>query len=218
YLQPLRAQWLEEEEEAETDTKTAEIVEKAEVASAPRYWVEKTIVKGRFDRQEGPHKVGSALWSPQKSADGRDIYASMREVAPRDVIFHLTDNSAITGISFAAEKFDDSFAGVAGTEWGEKPSYRIALTGYQQLIPPLAREAFLGDEGFRNALLKIYASKNHGPLFFNKDLELNQGAYLTEAPSELVQLLDQAYLKLTNASLPLEKGTADAGAVNVYSI
>jgi hypothetical protein len=218
YLPPLRAQWLKEEEEAETDTKAAEIVEGAEVASAPRYWVEKTIVKGRPDRQEGPHKVGSALWSPQKSADGRDIYSSMREVAPGDVIFHLTDNFAITGISFAAEKFDDSFAGVAGTEWGEKPSYRIALAGYQQLIPPLARDAFLGDEGYRNALLKIYASKNHGPLFFNKDLELNQGAYLTEAPSELVQLLDQAYLKLTNSSLPLENGTADAGAVNVYSI
>jgi hypothetical protein len=117
----------------------------------------------------------------------------MREVAPGDVVFHLTDNSAITGVSFTAETFDDGFTGVAGTEWGEKPSYRIALKGYQSLVPPLAREAFLGDEAFRSALLKIQAGKNHGPLFFNKDLELNQGAYLTEAPPELVQLLNQAY-------------------------
>ena len=219
YRPPLRPLWQTEEDETETDTKTVEIIEKRAIGSAPRYWVERTIVKGRLDRQEGPHKVGSALWSPQKSADGRDIYASMREVAPGDVVFHLTDNSAITGVSFAAEAFDDAFTGVAGTEWGEKPSYRIALKGYQPLIPPLAREAFLGDEAFRNALLKIQASKNHGPLFFNKDLELNQGAYLTEAPLELVQLLNQAYLKLTNSALPLEmKGITEAAAVNVYSI
>ena len=164
YLPPLRARWLTEEEEAETDTKTAKIVEERTIGSAPRYWVEKTIVKGRLDRQEGQHKVGSALWSPQKSTDGRDIYSSMREVTPGDVIFHLTDNAAITGVSFAAEKFDDTFNGVAGTEWGERPSYRIALKGYQPLTPPLAREAFLEDEGFRNALLKVQASKNHGPI------------------------------------------------------
>jgi hypothetical protein len=219
YRPPLRARWLTEEEEVETDTKTAKIVERETIGLAPRYWVEKTIVKGRLDRQEGPHKVGSALWSPQKSADRRDIYSSMREVAPDDVVFHLTDNSAITGVSFVAEKLDDSFTGIAGTEWGEKPSYRIALKGYQLLTPPLAREAFLEDEGFRNALLKVQASKNHGPLFFNKDLELNQGAYLTEAPPELVQLLNHAYLKLTGSPLPLEmKATAEEAAVNVYSI
>ena len=96
YLPPLRARWLTEEEEAEAETgaKTAKIVEEEVVGSAPRYWIEKTIVKGRPDRQEGPHKVGLALWSPHKSADGRDIYSSMREVAPGDVVFHLTDNSA----------------------------------------------------------------------------------------------------------------------------
>ena len=221
YRPPLRSQWLTEEDEAETGTgaKTAEIVKEEVVGSGPRYWIEKTLVKGRHDRQEGPNKVGSALWSPQKSADGRDIYSSMREVAPGDVIFHLTDNSGITGVSFAAEKFDDSFTGVAGTDWGGRPNYRIALKGYHALIPPLAREAFLEDEGFRDALLKIQASQNHGPLFFNKDLELNQGAYLTEAPLELVQLLNQAYLKITGSPLPIPtKETPEAPPVNVYTI
>jgi hypothetical protein len=122
-------------------------------------------------------------------------------------------------VSFAAEKADDSFTGIAGTEWAEKPSYRIALKHYQPLTPPFAREAFLQDERFRNALLKVQASKNHGPLFYNKDLELNQGAYLTEAPPELVQLLNDAYVKLTGSSLPLEMKTiAEEVAVNVYSI
>ena len=45
-----------------------------------RVWVEKTIVKGRQDRQTGAHRVGEALVSPQKAADGRDIYANMRDV------------------------------------------------------------------------------------------------------------------------------------------
>src|SRR5207248_489504 len=67
YLPPVRARWLTEEEE---DTRTAEIVKEGTMGSAPRYWVEKTIVKGRPDRHEGQHKVGLALWSPQKSADG----------------------------------------------------------------------------------------------------------------------------------------------------
>jgi hypothetical protein len=222
YVPPLRSQWQteeeEEEEEVKTETKGSEIIEGGPIGSARRYWVEKTIVKGRLDRQEGPHKVGAALWSPQKSTDGRDIYSSMREVASGDVVFHLTDNLAITGVSFAAEKFDNSFTGVAGTEWGEKPSYRIALKGYQPLIPPLAREAFLEDEGFRDTLLKIQASKNHGPLFFNKDLELNQGAYLTEAPVELVQLLNQAYLKVAGSPLPIPaNGAPETPAVSVFS-
>lgn len=39
-----------------------------------RVWVEKTLVRGRQDRQTGAHRVGEALVSPQKSADGRDIY------------------------------------------------------------------------------------------------------------------------------------------------
>jgi 5-methylcytosine-specific restriction protein B len=44
YRPPLRSQWLmEEEEEAKTETKAAEIIEGGEIGSAPRYWVEKTI-------------------------------------------------------------------------------------------------------------------------------------------------------------------------------
>ena len=37
-----------------------------------RYWIEKTHVRGRPDRESGEHALGKALWSPQKSADGRD--------------------------------------------------------------------------------------------------------------------------------------------------
>lgn len=169
-----------------------------------RYWVEKTIVHDRPDRQEGPNRVGASLWSPQKSNDGRDIYANMREVSPGDVVFHLTDNIGFTGISNVESKVDDTFPGVSGTAWSVQHSYRVALKDYRQLNPPLLREAFFSEEEFRRGLLAILQSdKEHGPLFFNKALELNQGAYLTEAPLELVQLLNSAYEKSVGKPLPI---------------
>jgi putative restriction endonuclease len=72
----------------------------------PRVWIEKTLSRGRQDRQTGPHRIGQALWSPQKAADGRDVYANMRDVRPGDTVLHLTDNDAFTGISWVAEGVD----------------------------------------------------------------------------------------------------------------
>lgn len=37
----------------------------------PRWWVEKTIVKGRPDRETGEYSLGKALWSPQQKRGGR---------------------------------------------------------------------------------------------------------------------------------------------------
>jgi hypothetical protein len=36
-----------------------------------RFWVEKTLVTGRPDRETGPHSLGHALWSPQESSTQR---------------------------------------------------------------------------------------------------------------------------------------------------
>jgi hypothetical protein len=54
------------------------------LTSVPRVWVEKTIVRDRPDREHGPHSLGQALWSPQRGAGNRDIYANMRDVMPGD--------------------------------------------------------------------------------------------------------------------------------------
>ena len=177
YCEPLRAHWLETGGPAVSDRKI---------------WIEKTIVKGRPDRETGPHKLGAALWSPQKSSDGRDVYANMRKVRPGDVVLHLTDNSAFTGVSIAADKADDQFKGIADTDWGEQPSYRVQLKDFNPLTPPLSRGALFSDDEIRQNLLEIL-NGSQGPLFYNKNLELNQGAYLTEAPAELVALLDDLY-------------------------
>lgn len=185
YRAPLRDQWLK------TDN----------APSDERIWVEKTLVKGRPDREAGPNRVGAALWSPQKSSDGRDIYANMREVSPGDVVLHLTDNSGFTGVSVAAAKMDDNFGGVAGTSWGEQPSYRVQLKDFQVLEPPLSRDALFSDNEIRQNLLEILNSSQGHPLFYNKNLELNQGAYLTEAPPELAAVLDGAYEAKTGRHL-----------------
>lgn len=80
----------------------------------------------RQDRQAGPHRLGEALWSPQKAADGRDVYANMRDVHPGDTVLHLTDNEAFIGISWAAAAVDSAFEGVSGTEWGGRACYPTA--------------------------------------------------------------------------------------------
>jgi hypothetical protein len=87
-----------------------------------RIWVEKTLVRGYPTREAGDYALGRVLWSPQRSQSGRDVYRFMREVRPGDVVLHLTDNRAFTGVSRAASAYED-FGGVPGTEWGEQPSY-----------------------------------------------------------------------------------------------
>src|SRR6185503_14552891 len=113
-----------------------------------RYWIEKTLVKGRSDREQGENALGKALWSPQNSKDGRWIYQTMLQAAVGDVVYHLTDNEAIVGASRVAEKADDTFVGVAGTEWGGRPAFRIRLEGFKAMAPPLHRTDFLENPRF----------------------------------------------------------------------
>ncbi|KYG65581.1 hypothetical protein AZI86_00430 [Bdellovibrio bacteriovorus] len=163
-----------------------------------RYWVEKTITKDRPDRVVGPDAVGKALWSPQLSKDGRDIYSVMREVQPGDIVFHLTNNEAVTGISQVANVVDDTFEGIEGTEWQGEEAYRIPLKGFERLKPPISRGLILSKRF--ESILRMLLDK-HKNLFFNKNLSLNQGAYLTEAPRELVNILNTLYQESTGSVL-----------------
>lgn len=172
-----------------------------EGVSGPRFWIEKTLVSGRPDRLDGEHALGKALWSPQKSKDDRDIYSAMTKVHEGDVVFHLTDNKAITDVSVVAGPVDDSFTGVEGTEWANQPGYRIALQDHVRLEPPLPREQFLATEPFCSQLKELVEGGAKG-VFFNRRLELNQGAYLTEATPTLLAILNDAYQKYSGKDLP----------------
>ncbi|MCG2644297.1 MULTISPECIES: AAA family ATPase [Bradyrhizobium] len=164
----------------------------------PAVWIEKSLVEGRIDRTRGAHALGQALWSPLRAANGADIYRNMRLVQPNDFILHLTDNSAFTGISVADGFAKTDFIGVEGTAWAGADCYRIPLRDFTQIAPPLTRE-FLSDPHVRNRLSEI--RRTHSNLFYEADLDLRQGGYLTEAPNSLVALLDRIYTDQTGRHL-----------------
>jgi len=163
-----------------------------------RFWIEKTNVRGRADREHGQYSLGKALWSPQRDKRGKDIYRFMRDLQPGDVVFHLVDNEAFTAIS-RVETSVEEFQGVPDTEWGVGKSYLVQLHESVLLDPPLKRSEFFASP-FREQLLEVINTgvKN---LFYNKEPSLNQGAYLTPAPEELVRVLDACYAEHAGKSL-----------------
>lgn len=198
---PREGFWPRYDDTADTARSEQSVIDGTGAESGPRYWIEKTLVAGRADRLEGDHALGRALWSPQTSKDGRQIYASMTQVSEGDIVFHLTDNKAITDVSVVAAPVDDSFTGVAGTEWANQPGYRIALENHAKLDPPLPRSEFFDTEPFSAELKELVDSGARG-LFFNRKLELNQGSYLTEATPSLLSILNRAYQNFAGKNLP----------------
>lgn len=169
-----------------------------------RIWIEKTHVKNRADRKIGENSVGKALWSPQRDKANRDIYSQMRLISPGDVVIHLTDNESITRVSLAGSKADETFMGVPNTEWSNVPSYRILLNDSIPIAPPIARELFFEKEPYRSQLKEI--RRIHSGLFFNSNLDLNQGSYITECPVSLARVFCEIYEKQAGKALPhLEK-------------
>lgn len=158
-----------------------------------RIWVEKCHVKGRPDRQAGEHRLGEALWSPQRAKNGGDFYSNMRRVEPGDIVLHLTDNAAFSGVSEVAELVDDTFVGLSGTDWADEPGYRVQLKNFRPLDPELPRSAFLAEGDVGSRLLTILDGPDGKRLFYNRKLELNQGAYLSEAPPSLISVLNEVY-------------------------
>lgn len=190
------------------------------VDSGPRIWIEKTLVSSRPDRQTGEHALGRALWSPQRSKDGRDIYKAMLQVREGDVIFHLTDNRVISDVAIAAEAADNTFTGVEGTDWANQAGYRIGLRDHAKLDPPFPREAFLATEPFATELKELAQSGSKG-MFYSRLLELNQGAYLTEVTPSLLNILNRAYREYAGKNLPYvsdEAAPEEAAFPEIYTL
>lgn len=164
-----------------------------------KVWIEKTIVKGRKDRLEGDLKLGKALWSPTKDKRGADIYNSMRDVSEGDIVLHLTDNKGISAISKVSKPYYEG-NGAIGSDW-EGSAYIIELNSFTELTPPLNRTDLL-NESNRTVLDNIRSSNK---VFYNSGLTLNQGAYLTEAPFELVDLINTCYRDITESPIPFIK-------------
>ena len=160
-----------------------------------RFWVEKTIIRNRPDRQHGDHALGKAVWSPHKAEDGKNIYYNMLSLKPDDIVFHFIDNERIEGYSIVAKPADSSFIGITGTEWGDRPAFRVELRDHHKLDPPIERDEFLQNSTYQ-PLLKGLLESEEG-LFFNRKFNANQGAYLTQAPPRLVQIWNDINLQKT---------------------
>ena len=123
---------------------------------------------------------------------------------------------AITGFLIAEAAVDDTFQGLADTPLGEQPSYRVPLSDFIVVDPPLPREALFNDEAIAARLRHI--AESHKGLFYSGSLDLNQGAYLTEAPPELVETLNDAYVKVAGKSLPhVDKQGSQKKAKEAYT-
>jgi hypothetical protein len=120
----------------------------------------------------------------------------MRLVEKGDIVLHLIDNKYFSGISISKGIAQEA-EGLPATEWKEK-SYIIELENYTELIPKLDRSEFL-IEKYKNRLMEISKSSE---VFYNDNLNLRQGAYLTPCPFELLELLNKIYLNNTGKNLP----------------
>jgi hypothetical protein len=168
------------------------------------YWVEKRDTKNRPDLELGEYAVGKALLSGQSSKPDsrghvRDIYSAMREVKPGDVVLHFIDNEAFLGVSIAESAVDDSFEWPPERDDPGGPGYLVRLKEYMPLDSPINKREFLEESHVFEQLSKIgekYKKRKDYPggVFYHvKDRRIGQGGYLTRAPPELVEILNNIY-------------------------
>jgi hypothetical protein len=168
-------------------------------ASEQRFWVEKRSREERPDQIEGPGALGNGLWIPRQGGE-EDSAAIMREVEPGDVVFHFTANEGIAGVSLVAGELEEDFLCPAHTRWEGEPGYCLPLEEFTEVKPLLEQKTLLMGTKFQDTLRRL--AETHTSLFFNRQLTLNQGRYLSEAPEQLVRVLDDAYLSDSNRHLP----------------
>ena len=198
--------WQNRVRQARRDLVEGDVIDPSEhgkwrivLRSRPAVWIEKTLVQGRVDRADGPEALGRALWSPLRAQNGADIYRNMRRVQPNDIVLHLTDNDAFTGRSVVNGFARADFVGIDGTSWAGLPCYRVPLRDHRMVIPPLTRAMLETDIQVRERLIEI--RRAHSNLYYDPNLQLHQGGYLTEAPDALVSLLDLTYRNQTGHHL-----------------
>lgn len=160
------------------------------------FWIEKTIVKGRKDRESGVWALGKALWSPQKDKRGADIYKNMRAVKRGDIVFHLIDNKEFSGVSIV-NKDTENRSVIPDPAW-EGDAYFVELTQYIELDPKLSRIELLNASN-RKVLEEI---SSNSEVFYNSQLNLRQGAYLTPCSNRLASLINQIYYSKYQKVLP----------------
>lgn len=165
----------------------------------PNIWIEKTLTDGR----SAEYGLGLSIWSPQRDKSGADIYSNMREIKRNDIIIHLIDNNVFSGISIADSEHQP-FICPSG-DWKGREGYFIKLKNYidfQNNGEELYKNDILNEKN-RVALTRILDNRsNKGKLFYNRELKLNQGAYITSVPPELLTIINKEFYSKNKHSLP----------------
>ncbi|MCF8059963.1 MAG: EVE domain-containing protein [Bacteriovoracaceae bacterium] len=167
----------------------------------PNVWIEKTILKNKPERQDGDKQFSTTLFSPQAGKDGRDTYSLMRDIQIGDIVLHFVDNQDFIGVSKVIGDLDDDYAETnPDSEYYGKDCYSIELGNYQELEARINRADLFERTEFKKSLIELLDSSHK--IFYNKKLELNQGAYLTEAPEKLIQMLNTIHKEKAGAEIP----------------
>ena len=189
----------------------ASSLEEEMVSDWPTVWIEKSY-HDRSDRDVDGWGLGDALWCPQTRTNGgaSTHYDMVTNVEKGDVILHLDQGDrAFTGTSTVADEYQETTC-LGDTEWdrkgvsemgleeGERPAYRVPLENYQMLSSPLDVNDVLSEER-ADLLDKI---RNDYTVVYNKNQNLNQGAYLTETNDRFVELICEAYERDHNEKMP----------------
>lgn len=208
YFNELKSKMIERDPLLENKFEEIELFSQSQInkiSKAPNVWLEMTIIRDRPDRINGEYSLGKALWSPQKNAAGSDIYSNMRKLEPGDVVLHLTDNTNIVGISKVLSDLIPDFYCLPNTAWddgtGKRPGYLRRLEGYTEFKNPVHKKDILNDR-YKDVLLEIHKQYN---VFYTNELNLTQGAYLTEVPPTLVNIINEEYKKKNDSDLPYIK-------------
>jgi len=159
-----------------------------------KIWIEKTKVKGRKDRLQGERAFSKVIWSPTAGSDGRDTYKNMRLVEPGDFVIHFIDNKEFTGISVVSGSLKQ-VEGLKNTQW-DTACYLYHLQDFHAFS--VARNEFLTDSN--KELLNTIAENSE--VFYQTDLNLRQGAYLTPCPLDLFNLINQVHLEGQDKPIP----------------
>ena len=158
----------------------------------PRVFIEKTYPKDGLFRE--------MLMSPDSGDDGRDTYKNMRKVMPDDIVLHFINNNEFVGVSRVADYHDEVEASFSDAE-EESTHYQVKLKDYIELDPNLPRNLLFTDEN-EEVLNNIRVNSGKKKIFYNKNFEMNQGAYLTDAPIELCRLISRIYEREFSKEIP----------------
>jgi len=158
-------------------------------------WIEKISNSSIRRTYPSSFRIGKVLFSPKVGSDGRDTYANMRKVEKDDVVIHLVDNKVISSVSLVKSKKVIEQK-IDFTNWSGQ-ILLLKLHNNIKILNALLRDDFLS-ENDKDLLTKI---SELSEVFYTRNLNFRQGAYLTPCSKELLSHFNTKYKNKSNRNL-----------------